>query len=107
MPSLFRGLAQPRGSSPPSCPIPKPRRALALGTPSPGHKSCRVPTCYIPGQAAKRGVPALPEVLMRSKIKCRTRRCPSAVPGAGRDIGDSTGPANPPASPVPITGLAS
>lgn len=52
-------------------------------------------------------MPALLEVLTRLKIKCWSGRCPSAAPGAGRDIGGGTSPANPHASPAPIVGLAS
>lgn len=60
-----------------------------------------------PRQAARHGVRVLLEVLMRLKIKCWTGKHPAATPGAGRDTGDSTSPANPPASPVPIAELAS
>lgn len=59
---------------PPSTASPSPGRALAPGTPWPGDKSCQALTCYIPGRAARRRVPALPEVLMRPKIKRWARR---------------------------------
>lgn len=74
----------------------QPRASSAQGIPSPGDKSCRVPTCYIPGGrpgAAARGA-------NEAGNEELDRRCP-----AGRDTAGGTSPANP--SPVPTAGLAS